>query len=49
MLAGSYDFIGMNFYTADVVYPEEGDINKIDYYEDQDVGSYQVCTFCINI
>merc|ERR1712018_318666 len=41
MLAGSYDFIGMNFYTSDVVYPQEGDINKIDYYEDQDVATYQ--------
>jgi len=41
MLAGSYDFIGMNFYTSDIVYPEESPINNIDYYADQDVSSYQ--------
>merc|ERR1712241_93696 len=47
MIAGSCDFIGMNFYTADVVYPEvcecdpEVDENCPDYYCDQDVSSYQ--------
>ena len=42
MLKGSFDFIGMNLYTSDVVYPEESDINDISYYADQDVSTFQV-------
>ena len=42
MLKGSFDFIGMNFYTSEIVFPEESDINDISYYADQDVSSYQV-------
>ena len=42
MLAKSYDFIGMNFYTSDIVWPEESDINDVSYYADMDVSSCQV-------
>ena len=42
MLAGSYDFIGMNFYTSDLVWPQESDINDVSYWSDQDIGSTQV-------
>jgi len=41
MIAGSSDFLGMNFYTANVVYPEESDIANVDYYADPDVASYK--------
>ena len=49
MLAGAFDFIGMNFYTSDVVYPEvcESECSpdkpsECSYYCDQDIGSTQV-------
>jgi len=41
MIQGSSDFLGMNFYTAQIVYPELGDIEDVNYYSDPDVGSYQ--------
>ena len=37
----SSDFLGINYYTSSLVYPEVSDINCIDYYCDKDVGSYQ--------
>ena len=39
-ILGSYDFLGINFYTSKMVYPETGDITIPSYYEDQDVGEY---------
>jgi len=41
MVAGSSDFIGLNFYTCELVYPEEGDINIVSYDEDDDLVNYQ--------
>jgi len=48
MLAGAFDFIGMNFYTSDVVYPEKCESecspdkpSECSYYCDQDIGSTQ--------
>ena len=35
------DFLGINYYSTWIVYPEVSDINCIDYYCDKDVGSYQ--------
>jgi len=37
----SSDFLGINYYSTWVVYPEASDITCIDYYCDKDVGSYQ--------
>jgi len=50
MLAGAFDFIGMNFYTSDIVFPQEcddGDCSPdnptaCSYYCDQDIGSTQM-------
>ena len=39
-ILGSYDFLGINFYTSKMVYPEVGDITIPSYYEDQDVGEF---------
>ena len=41
MILGSSDFLGINFYTANVVYPEMSNISDIGFYADQDIGSYQ--------
>jgi len=41
MILGSSDFLGMNFYTSAIVYPEIADINDVSFYSDQDVSSYQ--------
>ena len=41
MILGSSDFLGINFYTANVVYPEINNISDIGFYADQDIGSYQ--------
>jgi len=41
MILGSSDFLGMNFYTAQIVYPEDSDPELVDYNADPDVGSYQ--------
>ena len=41
MIQGSSDFLGLNFYTSNVVYPETSNISNIGFYADQDVGSYQ--------
>jgi len=41
MIAGSSDFLGINFYTANLVYPEQCDINDVNYYCDSDVGASQ--------
>ena len=40
-ILGSWDFLGINFYTSKMVFPEEGDITKPSWYEDQDNGQYQ--------
>jgi len=37
----SSDFLGINYYSTWIVYPEVSDITCIDYYCDKDVGSYQ--------
>lgn len=34
---GSYDFFGLNFYTAEVVEPYEFSISEVSYYADMDV------------
>ena len=36
-ILGSYDFLGINFYTSQLAYPDEGDITQISYWEDKDV------------
>jgi len=41
MIAGSSDFLGMNFYTSNIVYPEESDIEDVSFFSDPDVGSNQ--------
>jgi len=41
MIAGSTDFIGLNMYTSNVVYPAEEDITTPSYYTDDGVESYQ--------
>jgi len=41
MIAGSSDFLGMNFYTSNIVYPEESDIMDVSYFADPDVGATQ--------
>jgi len=41
MIFNSSDFLGINFYTSNVVYTEEGDLENIDWNADQDVGAYQ--------
>lgn len=41
IILGSSDFLGMNFYTAQIVYPEMSDIEDVNYFADPDVGSYQ--------
>ena len=41
MILGSSDFLGLNIYTSYLVFPEEADIAEIDFYADQDVGSFQ--------
>ena len=41
MILGSSDFLGLNIYTSYLVFPEEPDIAEIDFYADQDVGSFQ--------
>lgn len=41
----SFDFLGINFYTADIVYTKESDPNVVSYYADQDVSSYKVDTY----
>ena len=44
-IVGSFDFIGINFYTADIVFTKESDPNVVSYYADQDVSSYKVATY----
>ena len=41
MIQGSSDFLGINFYTSWVVYPQESDIADISFDADANVGSYQ--------
>ena len=41
IILGSSDFLGINFYTAEVVYPEPSDISDVSFYADQDVKTYQ--------
>ena len=41
MIFNSSDFLGINFYTSNVVYTEEGDLENVDWNADQDVGAYQ--------
>ena len=41
MILGSSDFLGINFYTASLVYPETRDLEEVSWYADQDVGNHQ--------
>jgi len=40
-IAGSADFIGVNHYTTNLVYPEIGDIGTPSFFEDDDVVNYR--------
>ena len=39
-ILGSWDFLGIDFYSSRLVYPEPGDISEPSYYEDKDVSDY---------
>ena len=39
-ILGSCDFLGIDFYTSRLVYPEPGDVSTPSYYEDKDVSDY---------
>merc|ERR1712038_18472 len=39
MIAKSTDFLGMNFYTSNIVYPEESNLDEVSYFNDPDVAS----------
>jgi len=41
MIKGSSDFLGMNFYTARVAFPEPAPIEDVSFYSDPDVSNYQ--------
>jgi len=41
MLTGSADFIGLNFYTSQMVFPAEEDISKPSYFTDDALETYQ--------
>ncbi|XP_023324744.1 lactase-phlorizin hydrolase [Eurytemora carolleeae] len=45
MIAGSTDFIGLNFYTSNIVYPGEEDISTPSYFTDDGVKDYQDSTW----
>jgi hypothetical protein len=38
-ILGTSDFLGLNFYSGGLVFPQEGDINWVSYYADKDTGS----------
>lgn len=40
-IKGSFDFLGINHYTSKLVVPQEGDINDVDYFADDDTTDYQ--------
>jgi hypothetical protein len=37
---GTSDFLGLNFYSGGMVFPQEGDINWVSYYADKDTGGH---------
>jgi len=39
MITNSSDFLGMNFYTSNIVYPEESSLEDVSYFNDPDVAS----------
>ena len=39
-ILGSWDFLGIDFYTSRLVYPKLGDISSPSYFEDKDVADY---------
>jgi len=41
MIAGSTDFIGLNFYTSNLVFPAEEDISKPSFFTDDGLQDYQ--------
>jgi len=41
MIAGSSDFLGINFYTSNIVYPKVSDIEDVSYFADPDVADEQ--------
>jgi len=42
LVANSADFIGLNFYTSNMVMPAEEDSTVPSYYTDDDITDYQV-------
>ena len=49
MIYNSSDFLGINFYTSNVVYTQESDIATVDWSADQDVAAYQVSSDWLTI
>jgi len=41
MISKSSDFLGINFYTSNIVYPKHSPLSDVSYYSDSDVGSAQ--------
>ncbi|CAL4160093.1 unnamed protein product [Meganyctiphanes norvegica] len=41
IIEGAHDFLGINFYSSNLVYPEISDIEDISYYADQDLAAPQ--------
>ena len=44
MIANSSDFLGINYYTTEIVFQQPGDIADVSFFADKDVGEYQVVT-----
>ena len=42
-IKGSFDFLGVNFYTSSIAYNDANNISDISFYADMDVSTYQVC------
>ena len=41
MIKNSSDFLGINFYTSEIVYPSDESTEDVSYYNDDDVASYK--------
>ena len=55
-IAKSADFLGINHYIVNLVFPKEGNIDVVSYFEDSDTGSIQdsswyryVCTMYVAV
>ena len=44
MIANSSDFLGINYYTTEIVFQQPGDIADVSFFADKDVAEYQVVT-----